>query len=114
MEENIWGFRDMAGRKSRSSKMARWLIDPLWRFEAVDDFINVSFILFELVENFFHEIGPSAMLGGDISHFVDEVLVSDGTFNCLLSKENWGKKGDKAYAYVIRIFPGCCGNVSLG
>ncbi len=104
----------MAGRKSRSSKMARWLITPLWRFEAVDNFINVSFILFERVENFFHEIGPSAMLGGDIGHFVGEVLVSDGTFNCLLSKENWGKKGDKAYAYVIRIFPGCCGNISLG
>ena len=71
----------MAGGKSRCCKMAGWLIAPLWLLEAVNDFVNVIFILFELVKDFLHEISPCAMLGGDSSHFIDEVLIGDGTFN---------------------------------
>ncbi len=71
----------MAGGKSLCCKMAGWLIAPLWLLEGVNDFVNVIFILLELVKYFLHEISPCAMLGGDSSHFIDKVLVSDRTFN---------------------------------
>ncbi len=71
----------MAGGECRCCKMAGWLITPLWLLEMVNDFVNVIFILFELVKDFLHEISPCAMLGGDSSHFINEVFVSDGTFN---------------------------------
>ncbi len=54
MEKNIGRLRDMAGGKSRCCKMAGWLITPLWILEAVNDFVNVSLILFELVKDFLH------------------------------------------------------------
>ena len=67
----------MAGGKSHCCKMAGWLIAPLWFLEAVNDFVNDIFILFELVKDFLHEISPCAMLGGDSSHFIDKDLVGD-------------------------------------
>ncbi len=36
-------------------KMAGWLIAPLWLLEVVNDFVNVIFILFELVKDFLHD-----------------------------------------------------------
>jgi hypothetical protein len=107
MEKNVARLRDVVGGKSQCCVAAGRLVAPFWLFETVSDFFNVTLIFLELVKNFLHEISPCAMLGGDSSHFIDKVLIGDGAFNCFLSKENGGKKGDKAYAYISCILLDC-------
>ncbi len=42
----------------------------------------------------------------DGGHFINKVVVKDGTFNRFLAKEDWGKDWNKAQSNVVGFGPG--------
>ncbi len=71
-------------------------ISVLGIFETVNNLINIRHTFFALVVKPDHQVGPFTMLLGDGAHFINEVIVKDGTFNRFLAKENWGKDWNEA------------------
>jgi hypothetical protein len=53
------------------------------------------------------------MLFGDGFHFIDNVIIKDGTFNGFLAKEDRSQNRDKAHRNVTGFRPGCGCNVGL-
>jgi hypothetical protein len=82
-------------------------ISVLGIFEMVNDLINIQHAFFELVAKLDHHVGPFTMLLGDGGHFINKVIVKDGTFDRFLAKENWGKDWNEAQSNVVGFGPGC-------